>query len=357
MSKRDEFLETTKQILSSRVGGRCSFPSCGSPTSGPSNESERSVDSTGMACHIFAAAGGVGAKRYDPYMEPDERRSVKNGIWMCYTHGKQIDNDECRFTSDVLFHWKAIAEKRAQLENELRRSLADGDRVNFKLLGLASQNISVSSVKYEENAIIGEALRSACTELVWGERLTRYLRGYLIERTRNAFSHGKATAVTLSIEPNKVTLIDDGDEFSHHDLLASNQGGGGAQTKRELMQKFGQRIVSVTQRIGRENYHTIALVDEVSDISAVTSCTVNLDYNLSEISGYELQVIKSCSEVYVILPDFFSSSDFFWLCEIMPGVGEDESRLVFVMSDVADYIRDDIEKSYPDSRVIDFGRL
>lgn len=65
MSNRDEFLMTTKRALCDRAGNKCSFPTCSAPTSGPSDESDSSVDSTGMACHIFAAAEGKGAKRYD----------------------------------------------------------------------------------------------------------------------------------------------------------------------------------------------------------------------------------------------------------------------------------------------------
>lgn len=112
MSNRDEFTLDTKRRLCDRAGSNCSFPGCNSPTTGPSDESEIKVDSTGMACHIFAAAPGKGAKRYDPDMSSEERKFVKNGIWMCYKHGKQIDNDECRFTSETLIKWKQVAEKK-----------------------------------------------------------------------------------------------------------------------------------------------------------------------------------------------------------------------------------------------------
>lgn len=356
MSNRDEFSEKTKQILRDRVGGRCSFPTCNSPTTGPSNESTVSVDATGMACHIFAAAAGRGAKRFDPDMSSETRKSADNGIWMCYTHGKQIDNDECRFTSDVLFKWKAIAEGCAQIENELRRPLNDADRRQLKSLGMAVQSVPVISVNREENKIIGEALRSSCADVIWGAKLVAYLRGYLIERTRNAMTHGGATFVTLNIEMNKVTLIDNGDVFSHHDLLASEKGKGGAKTKRELMNEFGHKIVSVTQRVDGLNHNTIALVDAIDDIALMTPCTVELGYDVVQNGGYNLELLESCSELYVTLPDFFSSSDFYWLREVLPAVGGDHRRLVFVINEVAPYIRVDIEESYPFARVIDLGR-
>ena len=54
-----------------------------------------------MACHIAAAAGGPGARRYVKEMSADERASVENGIWMCYTHGKVIDTDEA-FAGELL---------------------------------------------------------------------------------------------------------------------------------------------------------------------------------------------------------------------------------------------------------------
>ena len=269
MSSRDEFLQTTKRVLCDRAGNKCSFPTCSAPTSGPSDESISSVDSTGMACHIFAAAKGKGAKRYDSKMSPEERKSVKNGVWMCYRHGKQIDNDECRFSSEILFKWKEVAERKAQIENELGRAI-DGEIQYLVSLGLARHNVNILSANGTENALIGNALRDSCANAIWGKGLISYIRGFLIERTRNAFNHGGAKNIKLEIDVNKLTLIDDGDYFTHNDLLTSPKARGGAKAKRELLDKYGNKILSVIQRVDNENHTTISLLTEREVIQSLS---------------------------------------------------------------------------------------
>ncbi len=355
MSNRDEFLMTTKRALCDRAGNKCSFPTCSAPTSGPSDESDSSVDSTGMACHIFAAAEGKGAKRYDGNMSSEERRSVKNGIWMCYKHGKQIDNDECRFSSEILFKWKEVAERKAQIENELGRSI-DGEIQYLVSLGLARHNVSILSANGTENALIGNALRDSCANAIWGKGLISYIRGFLIERTRNAFKHGGAKSIKLEIDVNKLTLIDDGDHFTHNELLTSPKARGGAKAKRELLEKYGNKIISVIQRVGNENHTTISLLTELDAIQSLTPCTVELTFGMQSRGNFNLEIFNSCSEVYVTLPEYFSTSDLYWLHTILPALDNDTKRLVFVMDEVADYISGELTYAYPDSRVIDLSK-
>ncbi|WP_152977832.1 hypothetical protein [Bradyrhizobium pachyrhizi] len=81
------------KALAERVGHRCSFPDCNASTIGPSAESATSIAKTGMACHIYAAADGPAARRTGRSKSIDELRSIENGIWMCYRHGKLIDTE------------------------------------------------------------------------------------------------------------------------------------------------------------------------------------------------------------------------------------------------------------------------
>lgn len=351
MKNRDNFLKTIKRILCDRAGSKCSFPGCNSPTTGPSDESYLKVDSTGMACHIFAAAAGKGAKRYNPNMSPEERRSAENGIWMCYKHGKQIDNDECRFSSDTLIKWKAVAEKKAQLEHELGRSI-DAEPYLLTSLGLANNEISLDSANGTENRLIGDALKFSCAYALWGEGIVSYIRGYLIERTRNAFLHGGATFVKIEIEANKVTLIDDGDEFDHHDLLKHPKARGGAETKRRLINKYGNNIICITQRNNDENKSTISLLTNKNIIKDITPCTIELSCEIAFIEEYKLDVFETCSEVYITIPDYFGLSDLGWVTRVLPRVDNDEKRLVFVVDDVADYLPEYIKRAFPTSRII-----
>ena len=104
---RDDFSEKVKWHVARRVGLRCSNPDCRALTSGPTLDDSKSLN-IGVAAHICAASP-QGA-RYDSDMTPEERSHATNAIWLCQNCGKMIDNDEDRFTSELLQEWKADAE-------------------------------------------------------------------------------------------------------------------------------------------------------------------------------------------------------------------------------------------------------
>lgn len=114
-SKRDDFKETTKDIMAKRVGYRCSNPSCRKPTCGASDD-PNNYSNIGVAAHICAAA--CGGKRYDPDMSKEERRDIHNGIWLCQSCSKLIDSDDLRYTVDLLHKWKSLSEEIAILDLE-----------------------------------------------------------------------------------------------------------------------------------------------------------------------------------------------------------------------------------------------
>jgi hypothetical protein len=117
---REEFSAATKDLLARRVGFRCSNPGCRQSTSGPQADPSRTVN-IGVAAHITAASPD--GPRYDPTLTPEQRMSADNGIWLCQTDGKLVDNDDIRFTVSTLRHWKQLAESAAarELEQRLRR--------------------------------------------------------------------------------------------------------------------------------------------------------------------------------------------------------------------------------------------
>lgn len=86
----------------------------------------------GVAAHIIAASAD--GPRFDPSLTPDERRSVENGIWLCQSCVKLVDNDPIRYGADVLRQWKVLAEKSAARELEYQRSIdTDSDQVFIEL--------------------------------------------------------------------------------------------------------------------------------------------------------------------------------------------------------------------------------
>lgn len=112
---RDDFPKPIVETLAKRVGNRCSNPVCRKRTSGPHTEDDKALN-VGVAAHITAASPG--GPRYDSSLTPDERKSIGNGVWLCQSCAKLVDNDEARYTKDLLIHWKQEAERETLREIE-----------------------------------------------------------------------------------------------------------------------------------------------------------------------------------------------------------------------------------------------
>ncbi|MER9408178.1 hypothetical protein NKI36_29675 [Mesorhizobium caraganae] len=140
---RDNFPGDVVDRLAKRSGMKCSNPDCRLPTAGP--DAGEGTTNTGVAAHI-AAASPEGA-RYDEAMTPEQRSAFTNGIWLCQTHAKLIDDDELTYTFGVLHDWKATAEAMAGLEAKgfvIRRgrSFADLEKKAPKLFAEMRQDLS-----------------------------------------------------------------------------------------------------------------------------------------------------------------------------------------------------------------------
>jgi len=115
MRERDEFSYKTKETLARRVGMHCSNPNCAKLTSGPQKNPQKAVN-IGVAAHVTAATQG--GARYDHTLTKTQRKSMENGIWLCQSCGKLVDNDAERYTVELLRKWKLLAEESARLRVE-----------------------------------------------------------------------------------------------------------------------------------------------------------------------------------------------------------------------------------------------
>ena len=111
---RDDFTEEVKRTLAARVGNHCSNPGCRALTSGPQVDPGKALN-VGVAAHITAAAPA--GPRYNPLLLSQERCHADNGIWLCQTCAKLVDNDPSQFPAHVLRAWKAIARTQRTLHN------------------------------------------------------------------------------------------------------------------------------------------------------------------------------------------------------------------------------------------------
>ncbi len=110
---RDDFPQKVADNLAKRVANHCSNPNCRKKTSGPHTEAEKALN-IGVAAHITAASPG--GPRYDPTLTPAQRKSGRNGIWLCQFCAKLIDNDVAQFPTELVLRWKGEAEGKALQE-------------------------------------------------------------------------------------------------------------------------------------------------------------------------------------------------------------------------------------------------
>ena len=105
--QRDDFSKDVLRVLAERVGHWCSNPECRIQTSGPRADATKSLN-LGVGSHITAAAPG--GPRYNAELSAEDRKSIKNAIWLCQNCAKLIDNDSERFSVGFLERWKQEAE-------------------------------------------------------------------------------------------------------------------------------------------------------------------------------------------------------------------------------------------------------
>lgn len=351
VNRDDEFSPNVKEKLAARVGYRCSFPGCEAITIGPSNEASDATSSIGMACHISAASSGKGARRYRPDMSAADRRSINNGIWMCYTHGKLIDTDENRFTISQLEKWREIAELRAQ------RAVDRTSPVMQPLfhLDLASGEFEVLKTP-AENRIIGEALHDAGVGEIWGVDAMHAVRDCIIEIARNARAHGLAKTVTVSISGRCVSIEDDGADFDVWSLYQKEVETGGTLAISHLLDHYREQIVLSSYRADERNRVTISLVRSSEDVRKATPC--HLEFTLNDLSEDASPhfIERGCHAIYIILPPFTSPSDAVVLSNQLHWLRLDGRPLIFIAENISKVVRDRMRRLFPGARVMLNGK-
>jgi hypothetical protein len=127
---RDDFALSVKETLAKRVSFRCSNPACQKSTTGPQEDTSKAVN-IGVAAHITAAS--CDGPRYNPELTSDARKGATNGIWLCQSCAKLIDNDEQRYTVEILNRWKTISESAALRALESRNDPEDEELLFLRL--------------------------------------------------------------------------------------------------------------------------------------------------------------------------------------------------------------------------------
>lgn len=332
---RDNFNQPTKRALAERAGYCCSYPGCSAVTIGPSDESEKSTSNTGEAAHIAAASAGRGARRYDPDMTPDQRSSIDNGIWCCNTHAKLIDTDEVSYSVEMLKQWKTLAERRAQLRQAYGND-TDAHLGDLVSLGLAPYKVEVQD-SHELNDIIGNAVEFSWLADICGKEVAHVLRDFLIEHSRNAFSHGGASTVNIEINTNSIKIIDNGAEF-HVSQLHSGDFRGGGKALSILLQTNALGHISSRRIEGRINTVHIPFVLRALELPDVNPCAISLGRETVRGSSIDVERFVSCDRVYIVAPNFVCYSDGPIFEQALREIINEQPNVVLILPEASEHV-------------------
>jgi hypothetical protein len=203
---RDDFSLQVKEMLAKRVNWICSNRKCRQPTSGPQVDPEKAIN-VGVAAHITAASPG--GPRYDPNLTNGERQSIQNGIWLCQTCAKLVDNDPTRYTVEVLKEWKALSEAAALLaleggaDDQKRQEEEDNRWAEMYALAIRHlQNIVPRFLNGSPGRAGGSAYGTVFPDL----KLRQDIETFLIERKGERMQPRPWTRETLRLQIVRDTI-------------------------------------------------------------------------------------------------------------------------------------------------------
>ncbi|MCB2106597.1 MAG: HNH endonuclease [Rhodobacteraceae bacterium] len=343
---RADFTPAIRHALAERAGHRCSFPGCDLPTSGPSDESNTASSRSGTACHIIAASTGRSARRVVSNTPHEKLVSIENGIWMCRNHGKLIDDDETRFTIELLRQWRQYSEQRARLAQR-------GKSIDNQSLGLFSHKIKIhgGDAKYIHTEV-GCGFADSGVETFWGRDNARLVRDFFIEVSLNALTHGKASEVSIEFCPREILYCDNGGIFDPRKLRASTLRSGATVAVKHLFEKLGNRsVLSVEESDDGHNQISFALLRTLEDLESHSPCILRAPQNISKNSK-RASSFFGCETVFVEVPDYSAFSMAF---RIEKHIKEQllNKKIVFVKNDVSNAVMQELLQTFPNAEVLE----
>ena len=339
-SARDEFSEPVRRELRERVAGLCSAPSCRKPTLGPSDTSSRGISDVGVAAHITAAASG--GPRYDRSLSRAQRASAINGIWLCHTHGRLVDNDYVRYSAELLRAWRRVAEERAARALEGAPPLG-GFFTNDAQLDHETLRVRISDFLED----IGVAAS-------FGRDLYLAVDRLLKEVALNAFEHAGAHSVGLSSSADEVLLSHVGTRFGWDDLRTSTSEvghSGGRWSLDQLERAFSGEVVLSHTHDGRLSTWRIADLRGLADVPS-DPCVVTMR-KAAGLRPEDLAAFGDCERVHVFLEWNVMHSDARRLVLETIGPHVRDEQLVIHGLRSGDPLRDALSEWFPNARIAD----
>lgn len=181
------------------------------------------------------------------------------------------------------------------------------------------------------------------------------LRDYLIEHIRNAFKHGKAKEVSMKVEPNKITVIDNGNTFNVRELLNITKRSGGHVSLNTLLTRFDSQIALTSRREKKRNVLSIGVLKNLTDIQAITPCVFHLQshQDLIRLNASHVEIQEFCNEYFVVLPKFVSPSDVGLLGIKFKYLQDITQTLIFIVPHCSHLVKESLLQTFPSAHLIE----
>jgi anti-sigma regulatory factor (Ser/Thr protein kinase) len=240
-------------------------------------------------------------------MSEEARRSYENAIWLCDNDAKVIDDDELRFTKELLVGWRDHAEDLAaqelgkpQLEGLQRRLIVHSASLPSDLADLNGLHRAIEHFLLDVGASVAWANHYEDARLA------------LYELALNAIRHGGASEVELDTSEGRVRLRDAGQHFGLQELLKNGRGGYTA--VRALSERASGTLEVVYE--WKDSRNEWSIIDHALDGGAANPCGLDiqqLGYLGAQKAVVDLPSLEGCDEIHVYPPRLWSYSDFFTL--------------------------------------------
>lgn len=292
---RDDFSRSVIRRLAESAGQRCSAPACRAQTVGPSATRKGAISQNGEASHIAGAAKN--GPRYDPQMSPQERASYENGIWLCATHAKMIDDDSKRFTKQLLKSWKARAE-------------AEAGKALGRPLYFDSRRLARHSIRIAAREDLWPALHGFVWDIglhSWGEECASIVTNCTYEIALNHLIHNsRSSPVDVKADDWGISIVAAGPKFGIAELIAAANGRGGQASLVALRKHYSGLLQASYSYSPWENEWNIRniLID-----GNAGPCAVDVrDLNEGNAQPYPERLAR-CDEIQIYVSDTFSFSN------------------------------------------------
>ncbi|TGL17376.1 hypothetical protein EHQ47_19465 [Leptospira bourretii] len=349
-NNRTNFSTQTKELIGKLSGYHCSFPECSQYTIGMTESDEKKkVSSIGVACHIYPATSNPKVARYDSKIPKDFLKSENNGIWMCQNHAKLIDDDDSSYTADLLFFWKKISEIKIQ---NSQRNTKNSKEIDFPLVSSIITPSNLLNIK------IAEFTNTLFLAEIWGKDESFAIKELLIELSKNAFDHGKASDVTIHCNKHAIIFKYKGSKFNPlRELLEHKKKNGGAKMVEKFSEVFNNKIILKYDYANEFNELKITswLNTKIQNImEQLQPCSINLQ-NHRQISQ-EFTTIDSCEEVHILAPLHLSISDIGQI-SISNKLSKRKKKVYLYVSEASSILKSELLERYSGAVIVEYKNL